>query len=367
MRKSIQIAFICQILFLGFLCQIQAKGNAGAAGAFLKFGVGAESLGRGNSFVAVTQDATASYWNPAGLAFAKNPEVSFMQANMSLDRKYNFVGFVKPLKKYSLGINYIRFGVDNIPETRDVNDSRHFNDNNTNGVADAGEYFDANANGMPDDPVLTTTVDRPGSTLPSQAGVDFLDKNGNGIYDNGTDILLGDVKIFSYFEDMESALTLSYAKKIREKSAFGINLKYLKHELFSVSATGFGFDLGFLHEVSEKTRLGLSIRDIGSYIKFDNTNGTREEFPLQTTFGVLHNFGDKLNASVDLYKVEDLDLAARLGLEYWLNNNAAFRLGSDDGEVAFGASFKKNNWKFDYAYTDRELGVSQRISAARSF
>jgi len=37
------------------------------AGNFLKFGIGARAMGMGNSFVAVADDATAVYWNPAGL------------------------------------------------------------------------------------------------------------------------------------------------------------------------------------------------------------------------------------------------------------------------------------------------------------
>ena len=37
------------------------------AAEFLSHGVGARALGMGSSFVSVADDATAAYWNPAGL------------------------------------------------------------------------------------------------------------------------------------------------------------------------------------------------------------------------------------------------------------------------------------------------------------
>ena len=44
-----------------------ADGDAGQAGEFLRYGVGARALGMGRAFTAVADDATAIYWNPGGL------------------------------------------------------------------------------------------------------------------------------------------------------------------------------------------------------------------------------------------------------------------------------------------------------------
>jgi len=41
--------------------------DAGQPGEFLRYGVGARALGMGRAFVAVTNDASAVFWNPAGL------------------------------------------------------------------------------------------------------------------------------------------------------------------------------------------------------------------------------------------------------------------------------------------------------------
>jgi hypothetical protein len=48
---------------------------------FLMISPGARAAGMGEAFVAVADDATASYWNPAGLAFGTSREATIMHAN----------------------------------------------------------------------------------------------------------------------------------------------------------------------------------------------------------------------------------------------------------------------------------------------
>lgn len=88
---------------------------------FLNIGVGGRALGMGNVQSAIVRDATAGFWNPAGLT--------------KLEKKYNLVGmhselfagivkndyasFATPLDTMSaLGISVIRSGVDDIADTR---------------------------------------------------------------------------------------------------------------------------------------------------------------------------------------------------------------------------------------------------------
>ena len=54
---------------LGFITlSMPALAEEGShAAEFLSHGVGARALGMGSSFVSVADDATAAYWNPAGL------------------------------------------------------------------------------------------------------------------------------------------------------------------------------------------------------------------------------------------------------------------------------------------------------------
>ena len=44
---------------------------------FLKIGVGARASALGDAFVAIANDASALYWNPAGLVQFKNDEIIF--------------------------------------------------------------------------------------------------------------------------------------------------------------------------------------------------------------------------------------------------------------------------------------------------
>jgi long-subunit fatty acid transport protein len=183
--------------------------SAGQAGAYLKMGVGARALGMGSAFTAVADDSTAAFWNPAGLAKMQKPEASFMHANLTMDREYNFFNYVHPLvgkdgkSNGVVALSHMRFGVDGIPETRLAN---------------------ARTDG------LALTGDEPAT-------------NPNGSYTPGKNVY-----IFGYFDDTEKNTFGSYAKKLSDKFYGGINLKYLKQDLFTNSADTWGLDLGFLYE-----------------------------------------------------------------------------------------------------------------------
>ena len=94
---------------------------AGDAAVYLRMGLGARAFGMGGAFVGLADDSTAAYWNPAGLIQLEKPEVSLMYSVLSLDRKYNFLNYAKPLSKDSaIALSIINFGVDKIEE-RDIN------------------------------------------------------------------------------------------------------------------------------------------------------------------------------------------------------------------------------------------------------
>ena len=88
---------------------------------FLNIGAGARGLAMGNAQVASVNDATAGYWNPAGLANVKdNPNIVLMHANyFSGIANYDYGSVAIPLadNKRTLGFSLLRFGVDDIPNT----------------------------------------------------------------------------------------------------------------------------------------------------------------------------------------------------------------------------------------------------------
>ena len=76
---------------------LNAQSEAGAI--FLLISPGARAGGMGEAQVAVANDAYASYWNPAGLAFQTGSELAFMHVNwlpnLADDLYYEFLGFRK--------------------------------------------------------------------------------------------------------------------------------------------------------------------------------------------------------------------------------------------------------------------------------
>lgn len=71
--------------------------NGSTALNFLKIGVGARAAGLGDSYCAIAEDATALYWNPAGIAQIIHSEVSFTHLIWLDNINYSYVGFVQPL------------------------------------------------------------------------------------------------------------------------------------------------------------------------------------------------------------------------------------------------------------------------------
>jgi hypothetical protein len=86
------------VIFAGLLSTLLVGGSGQALAednhAFTTFraGVGARALAMGGAYTAVADDATAGYWNPAGLTGIERFNLSSMiSANMSYDRQYNYV------------------------------------------------------------------------------------------------------------------------------------------------------------------------------------------------------------------------------------------------------------------------------------
>src|ERR1700739_1398393 len=88
---------------------------------FLNIGAGARGMAMGNAQAGSVDDATAGYWNPAGLVHVKNnSQVSLMHSEYFAGiGKYDFGAVALPIdsNKRTIGLTVLRFGVDNIPNT----------------------------------------------------------------------------------------------------------------------------------------------------------------------------------------------------------------------------------------------------------
>ena len=92
---------------------------------FLAIGVGARALGMGNAYTAAVNDVTSGYWNPAGLMGVNSDlQVGAMHSEYFAGiAKYDYIGLAKPIDSMStIGFTFVRFGIDNIPNTIDLFD-----------------------------------------------------------------------------------------------------------------------------------------------------------------------------------------------------------------------------------------------------
>jgi hypothetical protein len=112
--------FFIPIFFIAIACNSYGQFRK-YSNEFLNIGAGARALGMGASQIAIVNDATAGYWNPAGLQAIKNhPNLSLMHADYFAGiGKYDYAALALPSKNGNkvLGITVLRFGVDDIPNT----------------------------------------------------------------------------------------------------------------------------------------------------------------------------------------------------------------------------------------------------------
>lgn len=305
---------------------------------FMNIGIGSRALAMGGAQVSVVTDVTAAYWNPAGLLGVKHEhEFSLMHAEYFAGiAKFDYAGYSTNIQEDNqIAISLIRFGVDDIPDTR------------------------------------------------------FLyDANGALNYNN-----------IQFFNAADYALILSYARDLSDHFKVGINTKVIHRNVGKFAkAWGFGLDFGAIY-VADEWRVGLMARDITTTFNAWSHNAdlvkeiytqTQNEIPINSieitlpraTLSVSRNI--TLTEEVGLLAVLDLDLtfdgrrntlygsdllslSPKFGLELDYRQVAFFRLGAGniqslrdfDGskytsvQPGFGLGFRISDAVLlDYALTD---------------
>jgi len=89
-----------------------------SAAKFLSIPVGARALGMGGAFVAVANDASAMFWNPAGIAQTYQAEAMFSHSQWIADINVNYGGVTTPVGDFgTVGVHFTSLAMDDMERT----------------------------------------------------------------------------------------------------------------------------------------------------------------------------------------------------------------------------------------------------------
>lgn len=134
--------FIC-ILFLSVNSITAQVKVPKYSNEFLAIGVGARSMAMGNAGTSSVNDATAVYWNPSVQTHLEKDYNFSLMHNEYFGgiAAFDFLGFSSKIdSSSSIGVGIIRFGIDNIPDTRFLYDASGVIDYNNIQFFSAADY-----------------------------------------------------------------------------------------------------------------------------------------------------------------------------------------------------------------------------------
>ena len=113
----LQVVLIIHLLTVG--AQSSEFNKVGTTVAqFLKVEVGARALGMGGCFGALANDATALYWNPAGIAQLNHMELSISHTQWIAGISHGFAGFIFPVSDNNIfGLSFTYQSMDEMEQT----------------------------------------------------------------------------------------------------------------------------------------------------------------------------------------------------------------------------------------------------------
>ena len=312
------------------------------AGEFMKIPVGARAVGMGGAFVAVADDATSPFWNPAGMVYLPYKEAFLQHAEQfgSLVN-HDFGAAVWPMKsgeerRSALGVTLTWVGVNDIPITPRPAGLK------------PGDWLDY---GTDNDP-----------TTPGNG-------QGNGVWDPGERLQITSDDLFMA-SSADVALGLSFARQRGRHWAWGGTVKFVRQSIPDtipgehVTSFGAGLDAGLLYMPMDAITFGAVMHDLTTtYLTW--SNGVRELVDPNLVTGAAINFypaeGHALTWGTDLawgfdgrkldsqLKLGFLNADLRTGVEYWFRNTLALRSGLNGKDLNFGAGLRYRHFGGDYA------------------
>ncbi len=296
--------------------------------AFLKIGVGARPSAMAGAYTALSDDAYAVYWNPAGLALGPGKTLVFTHNDYFQGLGQEYFGFTLPgeetglFKSGPLARGTLGLGLDYFYTPKDME--------RRSGLNEADPL-------VPISPV--------------------------------------EGKFSAYDMAFSAAYGFSYGQDLR----LGAALKFIRQSIDNEAGNTVALDLGALCDFNWLDRqftAGFAVQNFGPGIKF-----VSRSFDLPLTFraGISHRIYQKgLLLSADLVKPIDNYPSLAVGLEHPLPGGLALRtgyryrqhgneLGAWSGFSA-GLGFVYDQFSFDYAFSPfGDLGSAHRVSLAFRF
>ncbi len=113
-----RIYFIVVGFFIMTTGQVWAQSKVGTTGAsFLGIAVGPRAIGSGGAFVARANDATALYWNNAGIAQLTRNEVMVSHNEWLAGTSFDYAAFVMRMGSGALGVSLTALSMDEMEVT----------------------------------------------------------------------------------------------------------------------------------------------------------------------------------------------------------------------------------------------------------
>tara|TARA_S200000501_G_scaffold81790_1_gene73858 strand:- start:102099 stop:103109 length:1011 start_codon:yes stop_codon:yes gene_type:complete len=122
MKKILTNIILNLLISFSFIYAVDKTGTTAAK--FLSIDVGSKAVGMGGAFTSIADDASAMYWNPAGLSYFNTREVYFNHADWIADISFDYFGFSIPLRPgRAIGINITSLTMGDMEVTRYGNEN----------------------------------------------------------------------------------------------------------------------------------------------------------------------------------------------------------------------------------------------------
>ncbi|HEX9653121.1 MAG TPA: PorV/PorQ family protein [bacterium] len=173
------------------------------------------------------------------------------------------------------------------------------------------------------------------------------------------------------FGSSQNVVALSMGKALTSFLSIGGNVKFIKYDLDSQSATGVGFDAGLLFRPAELFSVGLMAQDLATDYRWNGS--TTETVPMTYRAGIALNVYRGLVLVADVNKAANLSPRINFGGEFRPAFFLPLRVGYHDDQISGGAGiimpFSAHSMEFNYSYANDRIfdDAVHQISLVFSF